>query len=142
MVALLLAIGLRLSLGTTIVIQRALLALPLLSSLELPIIDSDSVVHIGVKRLSVTIDLNKLVFNIVLKSIVESSLKRVRSLVNSKGKLSESRSILDSRLSLAEVIKVLLCPSSLIVHFKDFDKYIFEVSKGREDGVSLRALFG
>ncbi len=95
-VALLLAIGLRLSLGTTIVVRCALLALPLLSSLELPIVDSNSVVHIGVKRLSVTIGLNKFILNVVLKSIVESSLKHVRSLVNLKGKLSESRGILDS----------------------------------------------
>ncbi len=94
--SLLLAIGLRLSLGTTIVIRRALLALPLLSSLKLPIVDNNSVVHIGVERLSVIIDLNKLVFNVVLKSIIESSLKRVKSLVDPKGKLSESRGILDS----------------------------------------------
>ncbi len=116
--------------------------MPLLSSLELPIVDSDSVVYIGVERLSVTIDLNKLVFNVVLKSIVESSLKRVGSLVNLEGKLSESRGILDGRLGLAEVIKILLCSSSLIIHSKDFDKYVFEVSKGYEDGVSLGALFG
>ena len=111
-------------------------------SLELPIIDSDSVVYIGVKRPSVTIDLNKLVLNVVFKSIVESSLKRVRSLVNLEGKLSESRGILDSQLSLAEVVKILLYFSSLVVYSKDFDKYVFEVGKGREDGVSLRALFG
>ncbi len=95
-VALLLTISLRLSLGTTIVVQRALLALPLLSSLELPIVDSNNVVHISVKRLSVSIDLNKLVFNVVLKSIIESSLKHVGSLVNFEGKLLESRGILDS----------------------------------------------
>ncbi len=141
-VALLLVVGLRLSLGATIVVRRALLALPLLSSLELPIIDGDSVVHIGVKRLSVTIDLNKLVLDVVLKSIVESSLKRVGSLVNPKGKLSESRGILDGRLSLAEVVEILLRPSSLVVHSEDFNKYVFEVGKGREDGISLGALFG
>ncbi len=141
-VALLLAIGLRLSLGTTVVIRRALLALPLLSSLELPIIDSDSVIHIGVERLSVTIDLNKLVLNVVLKSIVESSLKRVRSLVNPKSKLSKSKGILDSRLSLVEVIKILLYPSSFIVYSKDFNKYVFEVSKSYKDSVSLEAPFG
>ncbi len=140
-VALLLAISLRLSLGTTIVVQRALLALPLLSSLELPIVDSDSVIYISVKRPSVTIDLNKLVLNVVLKSIVESSLKRVGSLVNLKGKLLESKGILDSQLSLAEVVKVLLCLSSLVVYSKDFDKCVFEVSKGREDSVSLGAPF-
>ncbi len=94
-VALLLAVGLWLSLGTTVVIQYALLALPLLSSLELSIIDSDSVVYISVKCPSVTIDLNELVLDVVLKSIVESSLKRVGSLINPKGKLSESRGILD-----------------------------------------------
>ncbi len=115
--------------------------MPLLSSFELLIVDSNSVVHIGVKRFNVTIGLNKLVFNVVLKSIIESSLKRVRSLMNLKGKLLESRSILDSRLSLAEVIKVLLCPSLLIVYFKDFNEYVFEVSKGHEDSVSLKALF-
>ncbi len=114
----------------------------LLSSLELPIVDSDSVIHIGVKRPSVTIDLNKLVLNVVLKSIVESSLKRVRSLVNPKGKLLESRDILDSRLSLAEVIKILLYLSSLIVYSKDFDKCVFEVDKGYKDDISLGALFG
>ncbi len=142
MVALLLAISLRLSLGTTIIIQYALLALPLLSSLELPIIDSDNVVYIDVKRLNVSIDLNKLVLNVVLKSIIESSFKRVRSLVNLEGKLLESGGILDSRLSLAEVVKVLLCSSSLIVYSEDLDKRVFEVSKGRENGVSLGALFG
>ncbi len=94
--SLFLAISLRLSLGTTIVIQYAFLALLLLLSLELPIIDSDGVIYIGVKRLSITIDLNKLVFNVVFKSIVESSLKHVRSLVDPKGKLLESRSVLDS----------------------------------------------
>ncbi len=139
--ALLLAISLRLSLGATIVIQYTLLTLPLLLSLELPIIDNNSVVYISVKYPSVTIDLNKLVLNVVFKSIVESSLKRVRSLVNSKSKLSESRSILNSRFSLAEVIKVLLYFSSLIVYSKNFDKYVFEVSKGYKDNVSLRALF-
>ncbi len=115
--------------------------MPLLSSLELPIIDSDSVVYIGVKYSSVTIDLNKLVLNVVLKSIVESSLKRVRSLVNLKGKLSELRGILDSQLSLAEVVKVLLRLSSLIVHSEDFDKYVLKVSKGYEDSVGLKAPF-
>ncbi len=141
-VALLLAVGLRLSLGTTVVVQYALLALPLLSSLELPIIDSDSVIYIGVKRLSVTVGLDKLVLNVVFKSIIESSLKRVRSLVNSEGKLSESRGILDGRLGLAEVVKILLRPSSFVVHSEDFDKYVFEVGKGRKDGISLGAPFG
>ena len=141
-VALLLAVGLRLSLGTTVVVRCALLALPLLSSLELPIVDGDSVVHIGVKRLSVTVGLDKLVLDVVLKSIVESSLKRVRSLVNPEGKLSESRGILDSRLGLAEVIEILLRPGSLVVHSKDFDKCVLEVGKGCEDGVSLGAPFG
>ncbi len=141
MVALLLAIGLRLSLGTIVVIQRALLALPLLLSLELSIVDSNSIVHIGVKRLSVTIDLDKLVFNVVFKSIIESSLKRVRSLVNFESKLLESRGILDSRFSLAKVVEILLCFSSLIIHFKDFNKYVLEVGKGYEDSVGLRTLF-
>ncbi len=140
--SLLLAISLGLSLGTTIVVRRALFALLLLSSLELPIVDSDNIVYIDVECLSVTIDLNKLVFNVVLKPIVESSLKRIKSLVDFEGKLSESRGILDSRLSLAKVIKILLCPSSLIIYFKDFDEYILEVSKGYEDSVSLRALLG
>ncbi len=115
--------------------------MPLLSSLELLIIDSNSVVHIDVKCPSVTIDLNKLIFNVVFKSIVESSFKRVGSLVNLESKLLESRGILDSRLSLAEVAKVLLCSSSLIVHSKDFNKCVFEVGKGYKDSVSLRALF-
>ncbi len=141
-VSLLLAIGLRLSLDITVVIRRALLTLPLLSSLELPIIDSDGVVYIGVERFSVTIDLNKLVLNVVFESIVESSLKRVRSLVDLKGKLSESRGILDSRLGLAKVVKILLCPSSLIVYSKNFDECVLEVSKGYKDGVGLRALLG
>ncbi len=130
------------SLGTTIVIRYTLLALPLLSSFELLIVDSDSVVYIGIKRLSITISLNKLVLNVVLKSIVESSLKRVGSLVNPKSKLLELKSIFDSRLSLAEVVKILLCFSSFIVYSKDFDECIFEVGKGCEDSVSLRALFG
>ncbi len=111
-------------------------------SLELPIIDSDSVVYIGVECLSVTIDLNKLVLNVVFKPIVESSLKHVRSLVDLKSKLLESKGILDSRLSLAKVIKILLCPSPLIIYSKDFNEYVFEVSKGREDSVGLRALLG
>ncbi len=114
----------------------------LLSSFELPIVDSDSVVHIGVKRLSVTIGLNKLVFNVVLKSIVESSLKRVESLVNLEGKLLESGGILDSRLSLAEVVKILLCSSSLIVYSEDLNECVFEVDKGCKDSVSLGAPFG
>ena len=141
-VALLLAVGLRLSLGTTVVVRCALLALPLLSSLELPIVDSDSVVHIGVKRLGVTVGLDKLVLDVVLESIVESSLKRVGSLVNPEGKLSESRGILDGRLSLAEVVEILLCLSSLVVHSEDFDKCVLEVGKGREDSVGLGAPFG
>ncbi len=108
-------------------------------SLELLIVNSDSVIYIGVKRLSVIIDLNKLVFNIVFKSIVKSSLKYVGSLVNLESKLLESRGILDSQLSLAEVIKILLCSSSLIVYSKDFDKYVFKVGKGYKDSVSLEA---
>ena len=115
--------------------------MPLLSSLELPIIDSNSVVYIGVKCPSVIIDLNKLVFNVVFKSIIESSLKYVGSLVNFEGELSKSRGILDSRLSLAEVIKILLCPSSLVIHSKDLDKRVLEVGKGRENSVGLGALF-
>ncbi len=70
------------SLGTIVVVQYALLALLLLPSFELPIVNSNGVVHVGVKRLSVIIDLDKLIFNVVLKSIVESSLKRVGSLVD------------------------------------------------------------
>ena len=128
------------SLGTTIVVRRALLALPLLLSLELPIVDSDSVVHIDVERLNVTIDLNKLVFNVVFKSIIESSFKYIGSLVDLKGKLLESRGILDSRLSLAKVIKILLYPSSLIVYSKNFNEYVFEVGEGYKDSISLRAL--
>ena len=116
--------------------------MPLLSSLKLPIIDSNSVVYIGVKCLSVTIDLNKLVLNVVLKSIVESSLKRVKSLVNFESKLSKLRGIFDSRFSLAKVIKILLYPSSLVIHSKDFDKCVLEASKGREDSVGLKALLG
>ncbi len=111
-------------------------------SLELPIIDSDSVVYIGVERPSVTIDLNKLVFNVVFKPIIESSLKHVGSLVDPKGKLLELRGILDSRLSLAKVIKILLRFSSLIIYSKDFNKYVLEVSKGYKDNVSLKALLG
>ncbi len=116
--------------------------MPLLSSLKLPIIDSNSIVYIDVKCPSVIIDLNKLVLNVILKSIVELSLKRIGSLVNFEGKLSESRGILDGRFSLAEVVKVLLRLSSLVVHSKDFDKYVLEVGKGREDSVSLGAPFG
>ncbi len=140
--SLLLTISLRLSLGITIVIQRALLALPLLSSLELTIVDSNGVVYIGVERFSVTIDLDKLVLNVVFESIVESSLKRVRSLVDLEGKLLESRGILDGRLSLAKVVEILLCLSSLIVHSENFDEYVLEVGKGYEDGVGLRAPLG
>ena len=70
--------------------------MPLLSSFKLLIVNSNGVVYIGVKRLSVIISLNKLVFNVVFKSIVESSFKRVGSLVNFKGKLLELRGILDS----------------------------------------------
>ena len=82
--------------------------MPLLSSLELPIIDSNSVIYISVKRLSVIINLNKLVFNVVFKPIIELSLKRVRSLVDLKNKLLKSRGIFDSRFSLTKVIKILL----------------------------------
>ncbi len=113
----------------------------LLLSLELPIINSNNVVYIGIKHLSVIVNLNKLVLNIVLKSIIELSLKRIRSLVNFESKLLESRSILDSRLSLIKVVKVLLYPSLLIIHSKDFDKYVLKVSKGYKDSVSLGALF-
>ena len=115
--------------------------MPLLASLKLPIIDSNSVVYIGIKRFSIIINLNKLIFNIIFKSIVESSFKHVKSLVNFKGKLLELKSILDSRLSLAKIIKILLCLSSFIIHFKDFDEYIFKVSKSYKDSVSLKALF-
>ena len=114
--------------------------MPLLLSLELPIVDSNSVVHIDVKRLNITIDLNKLVFNVVFKFIVKSSLKHVESLVDLESKLLESRSVFDSRLSLAKVVEILLCFSLLIVHSEDFDECVFEVSKGRKDSVSLRAL--
>ena len=110
-------------------------------SLELLIINSDSVVYIGVKRSSVTIDLNKLVFNVVFKSIVEASFKRVKSLVDFKSKLLKLKGIFDSWLSLAKVIKILLYSSSLIVYFKDFNKYVFEVSKSYKDSISLKALF-
>ncbi len=116
--------------------------MPLLSSLKLLIIDSNSIVYISVKRFSVIIDLNKLIFNVVFKSIIESSLKRIRSLVNFESKLLELRGIFDSRFSLAKVIKILLCPSLLIMHSKDFDKCVFKVGKGCKDSVSLRALLG
>ena len=116
--------------------------MPLLLSLELPIIDSDSVIHIGVERLSVTIDLDKLVLNVVFESIVESSFKRVGSLVDFEGKLLESRGIFNGRLSLAKVVEILLCPSSLIVYSENLDECVFEVGEGCEDSVGLRAPLG
>ncbi len=88
------------------------------------------------------IDLDELVLDVVFESIVESSFERIRSLVDPEGKLSESRGILDGRLGLAKVVKILLCPSSLVVYSKNFNKYVFEVSKGCEDSVGLRALLG
>ena len=46
----------------------------LLALFELLIVDSNSVVYILIKRLSVTVDLNKLVLDVVLKAVVEASL--------------------------------------------------------------------
>ncbi len=60
--------------GLAIGILHAFQALALLALFKLPIIDSNSVVYILIEYLSVTVDLNKLVLNIVLKAIVEASL--------------------------------------------------------------------
>ncbi len=49
-------------------------ALALLALFELLIIDSNSAVHILIERLSVVVDFNKLVLNIVLEAVVEASL--------------------------------------------------------------------
>ncbi len=75
--------------------RYTLLPLLLLSSFELPVVDCNSSVYIRVKRLGITIGLNKLVFNVVLESIVKPSFERVGSLVNSERELSELQGILD-----------------------------------------------
>ncbi len=66
-----------------------LLALALLSSLELLVVDSNSSVHILIERLNVLVGFNKLVLNVVLKPIIETPLKYVLSPLDSKRKLSE-----------------------------------------------------
>ncbi len=49
-------------------------ALALLALFKLPIVDSNSVVYILVKCLSIAIDLDKLVLDVVLESVVEAPL--------------------------------------------------------------------
>ena len=71
-------------------------ALALLALFKLPIIDSNSIVYILVKRLSITVNLNKLVLNVVLKAVVEVSLQGILSLLDSKGKLLKLQSVLNS----------------------------------------------
>ncbi len=73
-----------------------LLSLVLLSSFELAIVDRNSIIYIRVERLFVLIDLNEFILNVILKSVVEPSLKRVGSLIDSEYELSELRGILDS----------------------------------------------
>ena len=46
----------------------------LLALFKLPIVDSNSVVYILVKCLSIAIDLDKLVLDVVLESVVEAPL--------------------------------------------------------------------
>ncbi len=46
----------------------------LLALFELPIVDSNSVVYILIKCLSIIVDLDKLVLNVVLESVVEAPL--------------------------------------------------------------------
>jgi hypothetical protein len=77
-------------------IQYTLLALALLTPFELSVVDSNSVVYILIECLSVAIGLNKLVLNIVLKTIVKLSLKYIVSLLNPEGELSEAGGVLDS----------------------------------------------
>ncbi len=55
-------------------ILRAFQALVLLALFKLSIVNSNSVVHILIERLSVVVDLNKLVLDIVLEAVVEASL--------------------------------------------------------------------
>ena len=76
--------------------RHTLLPLSLLSSLELPVIDRDSSIYIRVERLGIAVGLDKLVFNVVLKSIVKLSLKYIGSLVYPERELSELRGILNS----------------------------------------------
>ena len=76
--------------------RYTLLPLSLLLSLELPVIDRNSSIYIRVERLGITIGLNELVFNVILKSIVKLPLKHVRSLVYPERKLSELRGVIDS----------------------------------------------
>ena len=76
--------------------RYTLLPVVLLLSFELSIIDRNSIIYIRVERLLIPIDLNELVLNIVLKSVIELSLERIRSLIDSEYKLLELRGILDS----------------------------------------------
>ena len=75
--------------------RYALLSLPLLPSLELPVIDRNSSVYIYVERLYISVGLDKFVLNVLLQPVVEPSLKCVRSLMNPERKLPEFRGILD-----------------------------------------------
>ena len=63
---------------------------------ELLIVDRNSVVYILIKRLSIAVDLDKLVLNVVLEAVIEASLQGVLSLLDSKGKLLKLQGILDS----------------------------------------------
>ncbi len=82
--------------GLAIGILYAFQALALLALFELPIIDSNSVVYILIKRLSIAVDLDKLVLNVVLEAVIEASLQGVLSLLDSEGKLPKSQGVLDS----------------------------------------------
>ncbi len=68
----------------------------LLALFKLPIVDSNSVVHILIERLSVTVDLDKLVLDVVLEAVVEASLQGVLSLLDSEGELLKLQGVLDS----------------------------------------------
>ncbi len=121
-------------------VQRTLLSLPLLLSLELAIVNDDSSIHILIECLVVLVDLNEFVLNVVLKTVVKSLLKGVGSLLDLKRELPEAQGVVDSRLSLAEAVKVCLRPSPLIVDSKDLSKGVLEVDETLKDATSLGLL--
>ncbi len=82
--------------GLAVGVLHAFQALALLALFELPIVDSNSVVYILIERLSVAVDLDKLVLDVVLEAVVEASLQGVLSLLDSEGELPKSQGVLDS----------------------------------------------
>ena len=82
--------------GLAVDVRRASLALALLAPFELPVVDSNSVVHVLIERLGVAIGLDELVLDVVLETIVKPSLECVVSLLNPESELSKAGGVLYS----------------------------------------------